>query len=235
MLTRSTQTNEPGRCAVMLPVLAQLTQPLALIEVGASAGLCLLPDRYAYDYGGHHLGQAIRAPIFICAANAATPLPDALPTVVWRAGLDLDPIDVTDSAQTAWLETLVWPEQTERLARLRDAIAIAAADPPRIVKGDLRTDLSSLASEAPREATLVIFHNAVLGYVAAPNERDAFACAARALARFWISNELPDVFPAIAARAPSPRLRGRFLLALNGRPLAWADPHGAAMDWIGEP
>ena len=51
MLSRSTQTNEPARCATLLPVLAQLRQPLALIEVGASAGLCLLPDHYGYDYG----------------------------------------------------------------------------------------------------------------------------------------------------------------------------------------
>ena len=51
MLERSTQTNEPGRCAALLPVLAGLPEPLALLEVGASAGLCLLPDFYGYDYG----------------------------------------------------------------------------------------------------------------------------------------------------------------------------------------
>lgn len=53
MAVRTTQTNEPARCATLLPVLAHLPQALALLEVGASAGLCLLPDYYAYDYGGH--------------------------------------------------------------------------------------------------------------------------------------------------------------------------------------
>jgi hypothetical protein len=92
MLVRSTQTNEPGRCAALLPVLAELPEPLALVEVGASAGLCLLPDFYAYDYRGPMLGpEAARlAPsVFRCAVNAATPIPGRLPRVVWRAGLDL--------------------------------------------------------------------------------------------------------------------------------------------------
>ena len=57
MLERRTQTNEPARCALMLPLLAALPQPLALLEVGASAGLCLLPDRYGYDYAGYRLGD----------------------------------------------------------------------------------------------------------------------------------------------------------------------------------
>ena len=61
MRSRATQTNEPGRCAVLLPVLAALPQPLALLEVGASAGLCLYPDRYAYRYGGHTVGPARRS------------------------------------------------------------------------------------------------------------------------------------------------------------------------------
>ena len=79
VLARSTQTNEPGRCATLLPALARLPQPLALLEVGASAGLCLLPDRYAYDYGGIRVEPrdpgAQRPPLFPCLVNAATPLP----------------------------------------------------------------------------------------------------------------------------------------------------------------
>src|SRR5436305_8918299 len=102
MLMRSTQTNEPGRCAVLLPILGSLPQPLALLEVGASAGLCLLPDFYGYDYGGRRLqpeGAHQEVPTFPCAVTGAAPLTDALPRVVWRAGLDLEPVDIADRNQ----------------------------------------------------------------------------------------------------------------------------------------
>ena len=236
MLARSTQTNEPGRCAALLPVLAGLPEPLALLEVGASAGLCLFPDCYAYDYGGTVLGPEappLAPPVFPCAVNAATPLPRRLPRIVWRAGLDLDPIDLSDPGEVAWLEALVWPEQTERLARLRAAITIAAEEKPRLVKGDLRTDLAALAREAPKDATLVVFHTAVLAYVSAVAEREEFARSVRSLCDFWIANEAPQIFPGIAGRAGWEGPRGRFLLSVNGDPLAWTDPHGASLDWLG--
>ena len=235
MLMRSTQTNEPGRCAVLLPILASLPPPLALLEIGASAGLCLLPDRYGYDYDLGRLMPArrdVEPPIFPCAVNAATPIPEALPSIAWRAGLDLEPVDIADRNQVAWLETLVWPEQTDRLARLRAALDIAAADKPRLVEGDLRRDLSRLANEMPRDATRVIFHTAVLTYVG-PTERAEFARSVTSFCNVWISNEAPQVFPDIAARAAAPGGPGQFLLAANGTPVAWTDPHGASLAWIG--
>jgi hypothetical protein len=235
ILERSTQTNEPGRCAALLPVLAGLPQPLALLEVGASAGLCLLPDFYGYDYGGRLLLPAPGAaalPVFPCAATPATPIPQTLPRIAWRAGLDLDPVDLSDADQVAWLEALVWPEQTKRLARLRAAMTIAAAQKPRVVQGDLRRDLPRLAAEMPTDATRVIFHTAVLAYVASSEERADFARAVASLCDVWISNEAPRVFPEIAARAGSPGPPGQFLLAVNGTPVAWADPHGASLAWI---
>ena len=231
MLQRSTQTNEPARCAVLLPALAALPQPLALIEVGASAGLCLLPDFYGYDYGRTRIGPpTATAPIFPCCASPNTPLPTLLPRIVWRAGLDLSPLSVADPQQRAWLEALVWPEQVARLERLRQAMAVAETVGTRVVRGDLRHDLATLAMEAPREATLVVFHTAVLGYVAAPAERPSFAQRARQVADCWIANEAPAVFPDIARRA-GPARRG-FVLSVDGRPVAWTDPHGASIDWI---
>ncbi len=245
MLARSTQTNEPGRCAALLPVLAMLPQPLTLIEVGASAGLCLLPDHYGYDYSGHGLRPPDEAaPVFPCAAGPATPLPDRLPQIAWRAGLDLSPIDIADPDQAAWLRALVWPEQEERLARLEAAMRIAARYKPLLVQGDLRHDLARLAAEAPRGMTRVVFHTAVLAYVADAGKRAAFARSVLSECDFWISNEAPHVFPDIAAHAAPEASHdepyaaagaGRFLMAVNGSPVAWADPHGASLAWIADP
>lgn len=226
MLARSTQTNEPGRCATLLPALARLPQPLALIEVGASAGLCLLPDRYGYDYGHHRLGPA-DGPVFPCQASANTPLPAALPRIAWRAGLDLNPLDVADPEQMAWLETLVWPGQDGRAERLRQAIHIARVDPPPIHRGDLRTGLAALAAEAPRDATLVIFHSAVLAYLPDAADRSAFAAQVQALCPCWLANEAPHVLPGQPGAPP-----GRFVLAQNGVPVAWTDPHGSGIEWL---
>jgi hypothetical protein len=238
MLSHSTQTNEPGRCATLLPVFARLPQPLALIEVGASAGLCLLPDRYAYSYGQHSVradNAPADTPVFPCQASPETPLPVAMPRIVWRAGLDLNPLDVNNEEQMAWLETLVWPEDTDRAERLRKAVRIARADPPRVLRGDLRDGVAALAAEAPKDATLVVFHTAVLGYLPDRAERDAFATAVSTLCDYWIANEAPRVMPGIAARAPAQIHLGRFIVAVNGEPVAWAAPHGSALEWIGEP
>jgi hypothetical protein len=237
ILAHSTQTNEPGRCATLLPLFARFPEPLALIEVGASAGLCLLPDRYAYTYGQHAVradDARADAPIFPCQASANTPLPRMIPRIIWRAGLDINPLDVTDAQQMAWLETLVWPEQADRAERLRAAVRIARDDPPRVVRGDLRDSVAMLAKEAPKDATLVVFHTAVLAYVSAETERSAFAASVSALCDYWVSNEAPRAVPGVAEQAPTQRAIGRFILAVNGVPVAWTDPHGTAIEWFGE-
>lgn len=235
ILARSTQTNEPGRCATLLPALGLLPQPLALLEVGASAGLCLLPDRYAYDYGRVRLDPkdsgALRPPVFPCRANDATPIPDRLPVVAWRAGIDLNPVDLSDPEDAAWLETLVWPGQEARAERLRAAIRLAREDPPRVVEGDLVHDLHALAATAPSDATLVVFHSAVLAYVA-PADRERFVELVRDLGAVWISNESPQVLPEIAAKLDAKPPEDRFLLAVDGEPVAVTGPHGQSIDWL---
>jgi hypothetical protein len=102
-----------------------------------------------------------------------------------------------------------------------------------IVKGNLLTDLAALTAQAPECATLVIFHTAVLGYVVSKAHREQFAKAMRQSKAVWISNEVPSVFPDIARAAPALPQRGRFLLAIDGTPVAWTDPHGESIEWFG--
>jgi hypothetical protein len=225
---RATQTNEAGRCAVLLPVLAGLPQPVALLEVGASAGLCLYPDRYTYRYGDHLLGSG--EPVLECAATQMAP-PGRRPDVVWRAGLDLNPLDVTDPRDVAWLDALIWPEHTHRRDRLRAAAAIAATDPPMLVRGDLVDDLPALAAQAPPGATLVVFHSSVL-YQVPPDRRAAFTEVVTALDGHWIANESPQTM-GYDRLPPAPDGALHNVLALDGTPLAWTRGHGQAITWFG--
>jgi hypothetical protein len=240
MRARRTQTNEARRCATLLPALAAITGPIALLEVGASAGLCLYPDRYAYRYdAGAVLGASQL--VLDCRTAGDVPLPGRLPDVAWRAGLDLNPLNVRVDDDVAWLRSLIWPEEVERFGILDRAVGIARAEPARIVRGDLLSDLGSVAADAPADATLVIFHSAVLAYLA-EDQRLAFRAAIGRLAArrttVWLSNEGPGVvaeLPVPDGPVPSPPAApfsaggAPFVLARDGVPLATAGPHG---DWI---
>lgn len=226
MAVRYTQTNEAARCATLLPLLARLPQPLALLEVGASAGLCLFPDKYFYDYDGTTVGDPTSPVHLDCAVTGPAPIPTQPPDVVWRAGIDLNPIDVTDPDELAWLSALIWPEHDERRARLRAAAQVVAADPPILVAGDLVTELPRLAARAPADATLVVFHSAVLAYL--PSEaRDTFVDLVTDLPGHWISNETAPEGAAIPGLSPQP-----FSLRLDGKPVALTGPHGQALHWL---
>jgi hypothetical protein len=229
MLTRRTQTNEPARCAVLLPALAQLPQPLALIEVGASAGLTLLFDRYSYDYAGHQLaGSDPHGPRLRCEPRGPVPLPSRIPAIVWRAGLDLNPLDVTSDDDVRWLSCLVWPGEGGRERRLAAAIAAARRDPPALYRGDLLTDLPALAAQAPAGATLVIYHCSVL-YQVAPDARQQFASTVRGLTAVWLSSEAPGILAGTAVHAIDDQM---CVLARNGDVIALADSHGAWLKWL---
>jgi len=229
---RRTQTNEPARCATLLPVLASLPQPLALLEVGASAGLCLLPDYYGYRFNGNyvpptHPGAVF--PVFDCECNAKVPIPTANVQVAWRLGLDLSPLDVCSHEDANWLRALVWPGEGRRAELLESALEIAKLHSPEIVQGDLRHDLPALIETVPSDATLLVFHTAVLAYVANPADRVKFGQTVMSLGARWLSNEgLADWDEA----GLPPRPWGRFSLALDGKVLAHTDAHGKSVEWL---
>ncbi len=229
---RMTQTNEPRRCASLLPLLAALDGPLALIEVGASAGLCLYPDRYSYRYDDRERLDPVDGPspvVLDCATTGPVPFPERLPEVVWRAGIDLNPLALDDANDMHWLETLIWPEQHARRARIRAAAQIARTDPPLIVRGDANEHLAALAHSAPTDATLVVFHSGVLVYLSAV-DRGRFVDTVRGLDATWISNEgqgvVPGVQPAGTTVAPT------FALALDRELTAFTGPHGQSLEWL---
>jgi hypothetical protein len=235
MRVRGTQTNEPRRCAVLLPVLAQVPGPIALLEVGASAGLCLYPDRYSYSYDGRRIDPADGpSPVLLeCTTTGNPPIPTELPQITWRAGIDLNPLDLNNADDTTWLETLIWPEQHERLARIRAAMDIVRADPPLILKGDGIDDLPELVAQAPSDATLVIVSSAAIVYMM-PEPRARFIDYVRSLDATWISNEGPGIVPVAAAALDGrePPMLGGMLLALDEVPKAFTGPHGDRLDWL---
>ena len=246
-LTHVTQTNEPGRCAVLLPALAALAGPLAIIEVGASAGLCLHPDRYSYRYrfadddaesggGGERMLHPAGGPsavVLDCTVSGPAPLPERMPEIVWRAGIDLAPLDVHSDADVAWLEALIWPEHDDRRARLRAAVTVAREQSVEIVRGDLNDEIAALVARAPAGATVVVFHTAVLAYL---NETDRlrFAAQMMRLPVRWLSNEGQSVVPGVLERlGEAPAEASAFILALDGEPIALTQPHGRSLHWLG--
>lgn len=131
-----------------------------------------------------------------------------------------------------WLETLVWPEQDARRERLQAAIQIVRADPPHLFAGDLNETVAMVASDAPPDATLVIFHSAVLAYLDA-GQRGTFISTVQDLPGYWISNEGSSVVPR-ADLPPSPDpAKALFVIAQDGEPVAYASSHGQSLYGIG--
>ena len=234
--THATQTNEPGRCAVLLPFLTTLPQPLALVEVGMSAGLCLFPDRYAYCYRFADREVLAGPPAagwrFDCEVTGGEPAELPPIEVTWRAGIDLNPLDPRSPDDARWLRSLVWPGQPEREQRLAASLQIAAAGPVHRIRGDLVEELPGLIAQAPAGTTVVVFHTAVLAYLTQA-ARERFVETVSALGVTWISNEGFDVTPGVAELLPEAERGGNeFVLAVNGRPVARTQPHGRAVRWL---
>ncbi|WP_333617744.1 DUF2332 domain-containing protein [Dietzia sp.] len=251
-LRRATQTNEAKRTACLLPFFsaaaAGAPEPgaISLIEAGASAGLCLYPDRYRFRFAVEDSATTLAldppgagpdAPVLECSVRGMIAPPRRVPEVRWRGGVDLNPLDPADADSRRWLEALVWPGQPERIDRLRAALDIAAAEPAHVLRGDLVERIADAVIEARRaapEARPVVFHTAVLAYLD-PDDRARFADTMAELSRsegaVWISSEGVSILPEVADRLPAAirKNKGMFAIAVNGHPLATTHGHG---DWV---
>jgi hypothetical protein len=185
--TRTTQTNEVGRCTGLFPGLCVIAseygwrEPLALLDLGTSAGLNLLFDDYGYSYraarGGAILtaGAVDSAVALECSVrDDLTHLPELhLPVIAERVGLDLSPVNPLSDEEARWLLACQWPDNPARFGRLRAALANvrAAAHPPRLERGDMLRDLPEVAATIAGAGPLVVFHSWVAAYLSEPQQR----------------------------------------------------------------
>ncbi|MDR7186952.1 hypothetical protein J2X85_004013 [Microbacterium trichothecenolyticum] len=232
---RRLQTNEPQRCAALLPALATIDGPIALLEVGASGGLCLYPDRYSYRYRGSDGVLALdpdagtSAVVLESEITGAPPL--RLPEVVWRTGIDLEPLDASDAGDRRFLTSLVWPGESGRAERIAAALDIAAEDPPHLIAGDASDPevLRAAAALAPAGATLVVTTPGVLPHIPRAG-RERLLDAVRTLDAVWITIDPPALHdrwrPPVDAAS-----WGGFVLGRDGEALAAVDPLGSFVHW----
>lgn len=233
---RRVQTNEPLRLAPLLPVLTEIEGPIALLEIGASAGLCLYPDRYSYRFADASGEVRVALDpddgpsevVLVSEVRGDMP-PVRMPQIVWRAGIDLDPLDPRDPRDRAWLQGLVWPGETGREDRIAAALDVAAADPPTIVRGDAGERIESVTASAPGDATLVITTPGVLAHIPWA-ERQALIAQVRALPARWITIDAPSLHDAWRP-AIDPDTWPGFVVALDGGVRAAADPLGRWWEW----
>nr|WP_235451426.1 DUF2332 family protein [Yonghaparkia sp. Root332] len=190
-----------------------------------------MPDRYGYRFTHGRttrtLGPADDGSLVIECAVEGTEAPARMPDIVWRAGLDLNPVDLSDADERSWMETLIWPEHAARRDRFRRAVDVLREDPPAIFHGDLVTELPALVARAPSDSTVVIMHSAVFAYLDESARAAAESVISRRDAR-RVSLEGVLALPDVAARLPSKPVAkdGDFVLALDGVPLGYAAPHG---------
>lgn len=235
--TRRTQTNEVGRCIPLLVALDRIPGPIALLELGAAAGLCLALDRYSYRFDDDPpIGSG--EPLLATTTTGVGTAPTRMPEIVWRRGIDLHPLSPTAPDDRRWLEALLPPDRPARLARLRAALAAVADDPPLVVAGDALSALPSVAAVAAEEApgaTLVVASLGTLVYLP-PADRAALAPAVREAGGRLVTFEAAGALPGVLERmrglsAPHPT---PFVLALDGEPLAHAAAHGDRISWLSQ-
>lgn len=172
--TRRVQTNEVARCTFLVPaynLVSRLTaRPIALVEIGTSAGLTQNVDRYGYHYvadsGNVDLSPESPVQLTSVTGDSVPDLARSIPDVAWRVGLDLHPVDINDDDQVRWLRGLLWPDQVDRHRRLEAAIAVARDHPPTVVAGDAIDDVAGLVESAPSDAAVVVQHSYVLNQLA---------------------------------------------------------------------
>lgn len=242
--TRSTQTNEIGRCTFFLPALHRVAAEvgdLSLLDVGSSAGLNLLIDQYDYRYepGGElRIGSGV---LLEAGTRGPVPVPRVPPPIISRLGLDRSPIDVRDAAEARWLEACVWPDQAHRFERLEGAIEIACRRPPPLLTGDAVDDLAVAIDRLDQHGHPVVINSWVLNYLS-QQRRDLYVAELDLVGSqrdlTWVFAESPRLTPGLPVPPEVAGSEHTELVVVRWRDhqrtshhLARVHPHGRWLHW----
>ncbi len=242
---RTVQTNEVGRSALLGPALTWAVgdEPVQLVDVGCSAGLNMLCDRYRFDYGAHGVTGPAGSPVRIDCRVAAgwPPIASSLPVITGRVGIDLDPPDLSDSEDARWLLACVWPG-TGRFQRAARAIELGRTDPPPVLQGDaLEAAPGVLAGLG--EGRAVVLNSWSFAYFSI-EQRQAYVELLSEIGRsrpvVWLCMDAPGVVELLAGQAASAGSAETDVLGSvtfeGARPpqaevLAFVQSHGQSMAW----
>ncbi|MEM6820426.1 MAG: DUF2332 domain-containing protein [Verrucomicrobiota bacterium] len=233
LATRLVQTNEVRRCAYLFPAMMYAgtwfdKRPLALIEIGTSAGLNLLWDKYSYQYGDWDVLGDRESPVVIrseCRGVIPDGLFHAMPRITQRIGLDLNIVDVTQFEEAAWLRALIWPEHKERREILDAALKHRASFDLDLRQGNGFAMLAGIIETIPKDSVACVYHTHVANQIT----REAKESLLVELAELGTSRDIIHIFNNIK---PSLHLT----LYKDGRaediPLANTDGHARWFEWL---
>lgn len=268
LATASTQTNEVGRSAAIFPAVFAAARnarsapvggarPVGIVEIGASAGLNVDPTRYGYRYripGDEHQPEQVVTAVGASAklmidcelrGGRVPPLPEGALTVERAIGIDRSPVVVSRAVDARWLVACQWPEDLERTARLRAAIALAAEAPPIVEEGDAVRDLGRHLAAVPAHALPVVVSTWTMAYLSLERQQELLG----ELDRIGTHRDVALVYAEQPARIPGIPVPPRPDGGPDGRATAlvrmeWCDgertevrlgdvhPHGRWLEWL---
>ena len=234
------QTNEAGRSAILIAGLLWLAQyvppKFEMLELGSSAGINTMMDRYRFDLGGVCVGPEA-SPMQIKPEWRGPPPPATKPEICLIRGCDVAPVDLTDPGASLRLKSYVWPEAYFRMDRIDAAVALANEKAPDVVKADAAEFVSG-ALRQPQDTgvTRVLFHSIVWQYVPVEQQRTVEAEMAQAAAAATHDKPLAWLMLETNRETFKHELTVRYWDGSEGcgepRMLGCAHPHGAWVEWL---
>jgi hypothetical protein len=248
LATRHIQTNDCGRSALIAPALtwlaSQVDGELALVDVGASAGLNLRCDRYRIDYGSSGATGPADSPVRIdCQiVGGRPPIAPRLPPIVSRIGIDRSPVDLDDPDDVRWLLACVWPD-SGRMERTAASIRLAQTDRPHVLAADANEALPGVLAGLAEGAVATIVTTWAFAYLSMEDRQEFMghlAAASHQRDVAWLSAEgTGTVEPLDAEAATHPDRAGSDVLGAvlfregvrQARLLGFVQGHGGWIDW----